>query len=85
MPHFASSNFWAAYNRLPAEIRKLADRNYEMLEADSRHPSLHLKRVGRFWSVRVSAGYRALGVEAPDGIVWIWIGTHEQYDRIIRS
>jgi len=85
MPHFANAAFWAAYDRLPPEIRKLADRCFGVLQLDPKHPSLHLKRVGRFWSARVGSGYRALGVEAPDGIVWIWIGTHEQYDQIIRS
>jgi hypothetical protein len=58
---------------------------YALLKTDPRHPSLHLKRVGRFWSVRVGTGHRALGVEALDGIVWIWIGTHERYNRLIRS
>ena len=85
MPHFANPAFWAAYCRLPPDVRKLADRCYGLLKVDPRHPSLHLKRVGRFWSVRAGSTHRALGVEAPDGIVWIWIGTHEHYNRIIRS
>jgi hypothetical protein len=85
MPHFASSAFWAAYNDLSPEIRALADKYYRLLEKDPQHPSLHLKRVGRRWSVRIGLGYRAVGVDAKDGIVWIWIGTHAQYDRFMRS
>lgn len=42
----------------------LADRGYEQLKADPRHPSLHLKRIGRFWSVRVGIRHRALAVQA---------------------
>jgi hypothetical protein len=85
MPHFANSAFWAAYNALPEPIRNLADRCYRLLDVDPRHPSLHLKRVGRLWSVRVGTGHRAVGIDSPDGIVWIWIGTHAEYDRLIRS
>ncbi len=85
MPHYASSGFWAAYGSLPQAIREMADRHYALLKANPQHPSLHFKRVGRFWSVRVGSGYRALGVDAPDGIVWIWIGAHAQYERRIRS
>jgi hypothetical protein len=68
---------------LPPEVRELADQAYARLKQDPRHPSLHLKKVGRFWSARVGAHYRALAVEAPDGLVWFWIGTHADYDRLL--
>jgi hypothetical protein len=54
-----------------------------LLQQNPQHPSLHFKRVGRFGSVRVGASFRALGVDAPDGILWFWIGPHEDYDRLI--
>lgn len=85
MPHFASTAFWAAYSALPPELRNLADRCYRLLEENPRHPSLHLKCVGLLWSVRVGSSHRAVGVNSPAGIVWIWIGTHADYERIIRS
>ncbi len=53
MKHFASSKFWAAYQNLPLSIRKLADDNYDLLKQNPRHPSLHFKKVGRYWSVRI--------------------------------
>lgn len=84
MKHFTSPAFWAAYERLPAEVRTLADRNFELLKADPSHPSLHLKKVGRFMSVRVGLHYRALGVSSDEGVVWFWIGTHADYDKLVR-
>jgi hypothetical protein len=84
MAHFASGKFWAAYQRLPLEVRQSADKNFALLKADPKHPSLHLKKVGRFWSVRAGHGYRAKGVDAETGIVWIWIGAHDEYERVIR-
>jgi hypothetical protein len=53
------------------------------MKQDPRHPSLHFKKVGRFWSVRVGAHYRALAVDAPNGLVWFWIGSHADYDRLL--
>ena len=51
--------FWRHYNNLPLEIRELADKNYILLEQNPFHPSLHFKRVGSRWSVRVGLDYRA--------------------------
>jgi len=81
--HFASSSFWDAYHALPKSVRSLADKNYELLKVDPQHPSLHLKKVGRYWSVRVGIRYRALAVEQDDGFVWFWIGSHAGYDKLI--
>jgi hypothetical protein len=83
--HFASRRFWEAYGRLPEQVRQLADRNFLLLKNNQRHPSLHFRKVGRYWSARIGAGYRALGVEVENGALWIWIGTHAQYDLLIRS
>ena len=83
MNHHASSRFWALYEALPTEVRELADKNYRLLRDDPRHPSLHFNRIGSVWSVRVGARYRALGSDVEVGIVWFWIGTHAEYDRIV--
>jgi len=71
------------YRELPDEIRALADKNYELLKENPRHPSLQLKRIEELWSVRVGQRYRALGIDAPSGIQWIWIGSHADYDKFI--
>ncbi|HLO00242.1 MAG TPA: hypothetical protein VK208_17415 [Pyrinomonadaceae bacterium] len=73
----------APYRQLPEAVRKLADKNFALLEADPHHPSLHLKKIERLWSDRVGAHYRALGLDAPDSIVWFWIGSHADYDRLV--
>jgi len=85
MTHRATPRFWACYRRLPAEVQQLADRCYDTLRRDARHPSLHLKRVGVFWSVRMGLHYRALAVEDDGDLVWVWIGTHAEYDRLARG
>ena len=83
MRHFASPFFWAAHDKLPPYVRALADKNYELLKSNPQHPSLHFKKVGRFWSVRVGLRHRALAVEVEDSLLWFWIGSHADYDALI--
>lgn len=64
-------------------VRELADKNFELLKANSRHPSLQLKKIGKYRSVRVGLHYRALAVELPEGLLWFWIGSHADYDRLL--
>jgi len=81
--HRASPKFWQFYNALSSEIQKLADANYQLLKQDSSHPSLHFKKVGKFWSVRAGIHHRALAVEEGTDVVWFWIGRHDEYERLI--
>ena len=67
----------------PGGLQKLADGNYELLKTDPRHPSLHFKKVGRMWSVRVGIHYRAIAVENGADFIWFWIGHHSEYDRLV--
>ena len=83
MKHWASQRFWTLYQALPAEVRELADKNFELLKVDPRHPSLHFKRIGDLWSVRVGGHYRALGHDVADGVQWFWIGSHADYDKLV--
>jgi hypothetical protein len=48
MRHFASRAFWDAHEKLPEQIRVLADKNYALLKENPRHPSLQLKRSDAF-------------------------------------
>jgi hypothetical protein len=84
MRHFATPAFWDAYRALREQVRALADKDYTLLKSDPQHPSLQLKKVGgKYWSVRVGLRYRALAVEIEDGLLWFWIGSHADYDRLI--
>ncbi len=84
MTHRATPRFWACYRALPVEIQQIADRSYELMCRDSRHPSLHLKKVGQLWSARVGLHYRALALEAENELIWVWIGTHAEYDHLLK-
>ncbi len=84
MKYFTSPSFWELYERLPVSIQELADKNFNILKRDPHHPSLHLKKVDEYWSVRVGLKYRALGIDVDEGILWFWIGTHAEYDKLVK-
>ncbi len=83
MNHYAAPDFWACYQLLPSTVREAADKAFALLKADPRHPSLHFKKVGDFWSARVGLHHRAVGRPVSDGVLWFWIGTHAEYDKTI--
>jgi len=83
--HYASPSFWSAYDALPESARNVADRSFQRLKSDPRHPGLHLKKIGPYWSVRAGLRYRALAIDTDDGLLWFWIGCHTDYDQLINS
>ncbi|MDG4552272.1 MAG: hypothetical protein P9F19_03695 [Candidatus Contendobacter sp.] len=83
MNHHANPDFWTCYRALPQEVQVLADRAYLLLKQNPHHPSLRFKKVGSYWSARIGGHHRALAVQASDGFIWFWIGTHAEYDRLI--
>lgn len=82
--HQADSDFWLAYDALPPEIRDHADRAFVLLKQNPKHPSLRFKKIGRRWSARIGVKYRALALEVDGGFLWYWIGSHADYDKLIR-
>jgi hypothetical protein len=83
LKHFASSDFWECYQKLPQSIQELADAHFALLKENPAHPSFHFKKVDKYRSVRIGIHYRALAIEVPEGLLWFWIGSHAAYDRII--
>lgn len=84
MRHFTSPSFWDCYNKLPKHIQQLADKNFEILKENPQHPSLHLKKTGKYLSARVGKKYRSLAVEVKAGLLWFWIGTHAEYNKLLK-
>jgi hypothetical protein len=83
MKHFASHAFWNRLDKLPKEVQELARKQFGLLKENPSHPSLHFKKAGRFWSVRIGAHHRALATEVDGDMRWHWIGSHSDYDKIV--
>jgi hypothetical protein len=71
---------------LPKPIRQAARRTYQLWSEDPRAPKLQFKKVRDVYSIRIGAtGYRAIGMDVPDGFLWIWIGPYDAYERLLRQ
>lgn len=81
--HRTAPRFWDRLDELPQSVQDLARKNFRLLKENPSHPSLQFKRVGRFWSARVGLNYRALAVEDGPDFIWVWIGDHDEYDRLV--
>lgn len=83
MTSSTKASFRSRYRALPRDVQTLARKNYRLWLRDPQHPSLHFKKVGRFWSARIGRDYRALAVVRDDRAEWFWIGLHDEYLRLI--
>lgn len=85
MNSLTSANFWKCYKALPNKIRKQAKETYKLFLENPYHPSLHFKRIHSsrpIFSVRISINYRAIGVMQNNEMIWFWIGSHQDYDKL---
>lgn len=83
--HVKTPRFRRHYDNLPIDIKRLANKSFELLKQDPRHPSLAFKKVNTYWSVRVGINYRTLAYENDNTYFWFWIGRHDEYMRLIAS
>ena len=81
----ATNRYWTLYRRLPLEIRRTALKQYRLWVQNPRYPSIQFKKIGSFWSARVTDDYRALGIMEDDTVIWFWIGTHHEYDQLLKG
>ena len=79
--------FRAAFQELPEPVKRQAREAYKLFRNDPSHPSLNFKPVAKnppTYSVRVGLHYRAVGVRTGDELVWFWIGSHADYDKLLK-
>ena len=80
-------DFRKAFAQLPASVRAQSRVAYRLFQTNPYHPSLQFKDIApSIYSVRIGVHYRALGTRMrEDEIVWFWIGSHSEYDRLIKN
>ena len=80
--------FWKCYSGLPLTVKQLAKSAYEQFVHNPYHPSLQFKRVHSYrpiYSVRISRNYRAVGIVQENEIIWFWVGSHADYDGLLKK
>jgi hypothetical protein len=75
--------FWRLFAELPLDVQRDAKRAYRLFQSNPAHPGLQFKKLeDGIYSARIGLGYRALAAMKKDRIVWFWIGSHSDYDRL---
>jgi mRNA-degrading endonuclease RelE of RelBE toxin-antitoxin system len=72
--------------KLPTHVQEQAEKAYQQFKRDPSYNSLDFKQLKShksLYSARVGDHYRVLGRMEGDTIIWSWIGTHEDYNKII--
>lgn len=78
--------FWQLYEKLPDDIKSLADKTFIDLKKTQEHTLLNILKVGRYWSLPIGTKNRALGVEVDEGgLLWCWIGSYSDYINFVDS
>lgn len=87
MKSLTTPQFWKLYDALPEEVQQRADKAYKLWQINPRAQGLYFKRVGKrkpIYAVRIDREYRALGILEGDAILWFWLGSHDEYDRLLK-
>jgi len=76
-------SFRKLYAELPLEVQKLAEAKYRLFQQDPFHPSLEFQAKGKIWTVAVGRAYRAIARRLGNDLYWVWIGSHEAYNKLL--
>ncbi|MGQ0829601.1 MAG: ParE family toxin-like protein [Bacteroidota bacterium] len=83
-----TERFRKAYAKLPENIQEAARKAYGQWKVNSNHPGLQFKQIHKtqqIYSVRIGLAWRGIGVKNGNTIIWFWIGSHADYDKLIAS
>lgn len=86
MKSSALPEFWDCLEDLPPPVQKIARKNFKLWQKNPALKSLGFKKIKPdLWSVRAGSGFRALATFEDGCCLWFWIGTHDEYERLIRD
>jgi hypothetical protein len=83
-----TDKFRKAFADMPVDVQKQARQAYRLFIDNPHHPSLRFKSIHPtrpIYSVRIGMDYRAVGIRDGNDIIWYWIGSHAEYDKLIQQ
>jgi hypothetical protein len=81
-----NAQFRTSFGYLPEQVKEQTRQAYRLFKQDPSHPSLRFKKVNPelpIYSARINKSYRAVGKLEGDTIIWFWVGSHTEYDRLL--
>ena len=82
-----TERFRRTFQQLPQQVQQQARAAYQLFRNDPAHPSLRFKPVHPskpIFSARVGRDYRAIAVREGERVIWFWIGSHAEYDQLLK-
>ena len=82
-----TEDFLDCFRKLPDDVQGRARKSYRLWKENPAHPGVRFKCVHareRIYSVRIGLGWRALGLLEGDTVTWFWVGSHADYEALIR-
>ncbi len=83
-----TKRFREAVAKLPQHVQRQAQQSYKLFNQNPKHSSLRFKKVHAtepIYSARINVDYRALGIVEGQEIIWFWIGSHAEYDKLLNQ
>ncbi|MBD2439100.1 hypothetical protein [Nostoc sp. FACHB-110] len=81
-----TTQFRQAFGDLPEQIQEQTREAYRLFKQNPNHPSLRFKKVHPelpIYSARISKICREVGQLEEDTIIWFWLGSHAEYDKLL--
>jgi len=88
MTPIKTKRFRQAFRRLPKYIQQQEKAAYRLFAENPCQSGLDFKKIHSsdfVYSVHIGLHDRAVGVRSSDVILWVWIGSHSEYDKLIRQ
>ncbi len=83
-----TTEFRKSFASLPEQVQEQTRAAYRQFKEDPRYPSLRFKKVHPelpIYSARISKSYRAVGQLEGDTVIWFWVGSHAEYDKLLEQ
>ena len=83
-----TERFRKSFDNLPDKIKEDAKKVFKIWKSNPYLKSLKFKKIHEkenLYSVRIGISWRALGIKENDTMIWFWIGSHNDYDNLIKS
>jgi len=81
-----TTQFRKAFADLPEQVQEQTRKAYRQFKQEPNHPSLRFKKVHPelpIYSARISKNYRAVGQLDENVVIWFWVGSHAEYDKLL--
>ena len=83
-----TEKFRLLFAAAPPACQMRIRRAYHLWKNNPLHPSLRFKKIHShlpIYSARVDLDWRAVGILENDTVIWFWIGSHQQYEALLKT